>query len=264
MNNSKEWFRDWFDDEYLELYAHRDLEESRDFLGYLSEMKYVNPGKRVADLACGAGRYSWVAAREHGCDVVGLDLSRALLNQAVHTNPDTFKEGESDIKTGGKENIPYFIQADIRALPLKSKTFELLLCMFTSFGYFPNDTMNKEVLIEFERILKSGGTLILDLMNEYVVRQGLVPEEDKVVNGKKVYYRRWIDEENRRVEKEIKIIEKDGNMRKVTESVRLFEFDEIEMLLKKAGFSEVGVVGNYGGYRYDETNSPRMILLAEK
>ena len=51
---TREWFRDWFGEEYLALYPHRDEEEARQAVDLYREVSSPQPGSRLLDLACGA------------------------------------------------------------------------------------------------------------------------------------------------------------------------------------------------------------------
>src|SRR3712207_9146074 len=75
------WYKEWFGEEYLELYSHRDeseAEEHVDFVErYLGGAGGPHP-RAVLDLACGAGRHT-AALRQKGYRTLGLDLSLTLL-----------------------------------------------------------------------------------------------------------------------------------------------------------------------------------------
>ena len=66
------WYREWFGEEYLELYAHRDEEEARQQVRFFRAQCGMLKGP-VLDLACGKGRHvsELLAA---GYRVVGCDL----------------------------------------------------------------------------------------------------------------------------------------------------------------------------------------------
>ena len=79
-----EWFEQWFGEEYLRLYPHRDDEDARQAVA-LVESVVPLPGTLVLDLACGPGRHAaqLIARRAR---VVGLDLSMALLRAAKRSS----------------------------------------------------------------------------------------------------------------------------------------------------------------------------------
>src|SRR6266850_155017 len=53
-----EWFEEWFGEEYLQLYPHRDAAEAERAVALILERTGFVPGWRVLDVACGAGRHA--------------------------------------------------------------------------------------------------------------------------------------------------------------------------------------------------------------
>nr|MBA3346785.1 class I SAM-dependent methyltransferase [Gemmatimonadales bacterium] len=68
-----EWFEEWFGEEYLQLYPHRDDAEAERVVALIAGVVGLRPGCRVLDVACGAGRHAR-ALRRAGARCVGLDL----------------------------------------------------------------------------------------------------------------------------------------------------------------------------------------------
>jgi hypothetical protein len=60
-----EWFREWFGEEYLALYPHRDSADAERLVALLRHAVSWDPGWRVLDVACGRdatrGRWNWRA-----------------------------------------------------------------------------------------------------------------------------------------------------------------------------------------------------------
>ena len=112
-----EWFEEWFGEEYLQLYPHRDDAEAARAVALLVETTGLQPRWRVLDVACGAGRHAR-AFRAAGARCVGVDLSATLLRIA---------RGVTDA---------FLVRADMRALPIRPGSMDLTVNLFTSFGYF--------------------------------------------------------------------------------------------------------------------------------
>ena len=53
-----EWFEEWFNDEYLELYPHRDDAEADRLVSLLQDVTPWREGWRVLDVGCGPGRHA--------------------------------------------------------------------------------------------------------------------------------------------------------------------------------------------------------------
>jgi SAM-dependent methyltransferase len=110
---------------------------------------------RVIDVPCGFGRHSILLARR-GYRVTGVDFGPELLAQA--RNEARRKGVTVDFRRG-----------DMRRLRFRAQ-FDLLLNLFTSFGYF-GDAGDQRVLELFHRVLKPGGWLVLHTINrDFIVR----------------------------------------------------------------------------------------------
>jgi SAM-dependent methyltransferase len=74
------WYKEWFGEEYAELYSYRDdseAEQDADFVEHYLGTGCPHP-RAVLDLACGAGRHT-AALRRRGYRTLGIDLSLHLL-----------------------------------------------------------------------------------------------------------------------------------------------------------------------------------------
>ena len=242
-----EWFKDWFaSEEYLNVYRHRNKEDAKKILELILGNVKLKSGSKILDAACGAGRHSIYLA-QRGFDVTGFDLSKTLLKKA---------KADSENKSL-KLNL---FCADLRRVCL-SKKFDLIINLFTSFGYFDNDEENFIFpKIAFEH-LETCGFYVLDYMNKNFVVSNLIPESRRKIDNKDVIEKRRI--ENNRVIKEIKII-KPGNEKRFEESVRLYNIDEITGKFEKIGFSIDKIFGNYDGSDFNYVTSQRLIVFFKK
>ena len=53
-----EWFEEWFGEEYLQLYPHRDDAEAERAVALIADATGLTEGWRVLDVGCGAGRHA--------------------------------------------------------------------------------------------------------------------------------------------------------------------------------------------------------------
>jgi SAM-dependent methyltransferase len=237
-----EWFEQWFGEEYLRLYPHRD-DEDAERLTELIERHAPFRGRRVLDLACGPGRHSAQLAAG-GAIVVGFDLSLPLLLRARRvTDPPL------DVVRGDKRHLPF-----------KVNSFDLVVNLFTSFGYFSDDHQHDRVLHEAAAVLRPGGSFVLDFLNAPAVRAGLVPHEEQQVGEQRVAIERRISPDDRFVIKEMHLVD-DG--RSFVERVRLFSPADLESMLRGAGMAVRERMGDYYGGRLHE-GAPRAIFVAER
>ncbi len=238
-----EWFERWFGDEYLALYPHRDEREAESALRLIESNLGGVKVVRALDLACGAGRHSRLLRERWWTS--GLDLSWALLARAREADPDG----------------PY-VRGDMRALPFEDQSFDLIVNLFTSFGYFDNDAQHLRVLAEVARVTRPGGKFVLDFLNSDHVRKTLVPKEASTIGSRSVEVRREISSDDRFV---VKTIASGGESGEQTflERVRLFDRFDLETMLEESGFGVEKVLGDYAGGAHSEV-SPRTIVFATR
>lgn len=235
------WYKEWFGEEYLAVYAHRNLLEAKNLLDLIEKELPLKKSDRILDIACGNARHAKLLARQH-YQIFGIDLSFTLLKSASrHKANKTF---------------PFLLQSDMRNLPFKN-IFDVALSLFTSFGYFRSETMNQQVIKEFARILISGGRLVIDYLNTEHVINHLEPVSERTSGKLKIREERWIDE--KRVYKKI-TIDQDKTF---SESVRLYSLNDLRNMMSSAGLKIYNIFGEYDGSEY-KRDSSRMILFAVK
>ena len=236
-----EWFEQWFGEEYLHLYPHRGDEDAARLVRFLERHGIGGAGRSVLDLACGPGRHAEAIGRG-GARIVGLDLSRALLFAAR------------------RRGIDPLVRGDMRRLPFRAAVFDVVLNLFTSFGYFESDGEHESVLREVARVLRPGGRFVLDFLNAPAVRAGLVARDERRDGGTTVIQERRISEDGRFVIKSIHVSE---DSRTFTERVRLFERGDLEAMLAAQGIRVEAASGDYDGAPC-RPSSPRLILVGRR
>ncbi|MFN8650930.1 MAG: class I SAM-dependent methyltransferase [Gemmatimonadales bacterium] len=232
-----EWFEEWFGEEYLHLYPHRNEADAERVVGLLTRVLPWQAGWRVLDVACGAGRH--LAALERaGAVPFGFDLSAALLRRAA-----------------GCTARP-LVRADMRALPFRGGAVDLTVNLFTSFGYFAADEEHHDALGQMLATVRPGGWFVIDFLNAEQVKSSLVPHETSRLGGVTAEVHRRISADGRFVEKTIRL--PDG--RSFQERVRLLGPDDLEGMLVAHGATIRGRYGDYGGGPLGQ--GPRTILAA--
>jgi SAM-dependent methyltransferase len=234
-----EWFEEWFGEEYLQLYPHRDDADAERAVGLILKTIPFQSGWRVLDVACGAGRHAR-AFTASGGRCVGVDLSATLLRLARQIT-----------------SAP-LVRADMRQLPIRPGSMDLTVNLFTSFGYFERDAEHAAALAEMVSTVRCGGWFVIDFLNPASVRRGLVPEETVEVGGAQVHVSRSVSPDGRYVCKSIRA----PKGRHYMERVRLFEPAQISAMLQTAG---VEVRFRFGGYDAAPlaVDSARTILIGQ-
>lgn len=234
------WYREWFDENYLVLYRHRNRSDAEEQVRLIIDI--LKPCKETAilDLACGEGRYT-ALFNELGYTVTGMDLSETLIQHGREIYPGL------DLRVGDMRRIP--------------GTFDLILSLFTSFGYFDTDEENEKVLHSVYTALNPDGVFWLDFLNARQVQEQLIPQtvtqlspDIRVIENRKI--------KNGRIIKDIHF-KNNGEEREYKESVRLFTPGELEKMFERSGFRIIKNVGDYRGHPW-AINSPRTILVGRK
>jgi SAM-dependent methyltransferase len=236
------WYKEWFGQDYLDLYAHRDEEEAETHVEFvLGRLGATAPG-RVLDLACGAGRHQ-LALAHRGFQVVGVDLSITLL-------------ATSPISRGR-------VAGDMRRLPFRDASFAWVLNFFTSFGYFETERENFRVLEEIVRLLQPGGRFMIDFLNSERVLAELKSKEMQSIAGREVAIERWYDKNTRRINKRMRLAGPAGRSTTYLESVRAYSSDEVTIGARWAGLEVDALHGDFTGESY-QRDSPRLIVVGHK
>jgi SAM-dependent methyltransferase len=236
-----DWFEQWFGEDYLNIYQHRDETEAEHAIQLIAANLAGREINAVLDLGCGAGRHTKVMVERWW--TVGLDLSMALLRVARKESPDA----------------PY-VRADMRELSFADESFDLVVNLFTSFGYFEDDSEHARVLSRVCAATRHGGSFVIDFLNAAQVRRDLVSYDERVENGITIEQTRTISPDDRFVEKRIRLR---GRGKEYIERVRLLSEADLARMLTAAGFEVSKRFGDYNGNGWSE-DSPRTILFASR
>jgi 2-polyprenyl-3-methyl-5-hydroxy-6-metoxy-1,4-benzoquinol methylase len=243
----KEWYKDWFSSkDYLDVYRHRNSEDTQRLVNLILSKVDLKLNAKVLDAACGAGRHA-IKFAEKGFNVTAFDLSKTLLQIGI----DESRNRNVSID---------FQNSDIRTFTSNFK-FDLILSLFTSFGYFETDEENFIFPKNAYYMLNENGYYILDFLNKKFVEQNLVKESERKINEKEIVENRFI--KNDRVVKRISIRE-DNENNEYIESVKLYSYDQLEEKFMSVGYNVVNVFGDYFGNPFNNESSERCIIFFQK
>lgn len=200
------------------------------------------------DLCCGPGR-SAVALAKHGLQVTGVDREPFLLDKA---RARALAEGVE----------VEWVQQDMRDF-VRPNSFDFVLSMFTSFGFFEDPRDDLKVLGNVLVNLKPGATFLIDLVGKERMARILEPTSSEVMeDGTVLVERREIVNDWTRVHNEWILI-KDDRARSFTFRLRIYSGQELKDRLEQAGFQDVALYGSLDGTSYD-INAQRLIAVARK
>lgn len=242
------WFEKWFNSPlYEKLYSHRNSDDAAKLAKIIEEVIPVQTHPCLLDLACGRGRHSVLLAKK-GYNVTGIDLSEAAIQKA-----------KSRARKKQINNVE-FHTGDMREHP--GITFDGVVSLFTSFGYFLEDEENIRVLKNVKAMLKHEGLFLMDYLNPGYVRKTLVPWEEKNMGGVHFKITRKIEDDM--VFKTISLTDPEtGKPVEHTERVKLYDANWFRKHLKESGLILTRIFGNYNAGEYNSEESPRCIMLSK-
>lgn len=243
----KDWFVEWFNTtEYLSVYKHRNEKDAECHINFILSKINLPSKASILDLACGSGRHSILLAKE-GYNVTGVDLSDKLLSEAI--------------KNSKAENLVIeFIKSDIRDIHIEKK-FNLILNLFTSFGYFETDEENLLIFKKSFEFLLDNGYFVFDYFNKDYLEKNLVLFSKEENDNYTIIQERKIV--NQRVIKKI-TIQRNGTTENYYESVKLYDANFLTQKLKEIGFEIVNLFGDFFGNEFNQYSSPRFIAICQK
>ncbi len=198
----------------------------------------------ILDLGSGPGRHALPLAAQ-GYPVTAVDTSAELLRELEQ------RRGQLPIE---------IVQADMREF-VREQAFDLVVVMWTSFGYFADEADHARVLDNIRASLKPGGRLVLDLVGlEYLCRNLQPVHLTEYDHGRILVERPELTDELTRLDNDWYLIEGD-QVHRTRFSHRVWSAGEIRALLANAGFTPISLYGGYDGDDYD-FDSERLIVVA--
>lgn len=196
--------------------------------------------RRVLDVACGTGRHARALARR-GYEVTGIDRSEVALRVARAGAP------------GGAR----FLMMEMEALEELHASFDLVLCLWQSFGY-GDDEANARVLRTMVDRVRRGGRVLLDVYNRDALREG-TEESTEERNGRTVHTVRTLGDERYRV-----VVTYGGSSDRDVFDWRVYRPAEMEVLLAACGLRTLVDATWFDENRRPGPQDLRMQWLAER
>jgi SAM-dependent methyltransferase len=234
------WFQSWFDTPYYHtLYENRDYKEAEVFIKNIVKYLNLDTEDSILDLACGKGRHS-IFLNSLGYNVTGLDLSVNSI--------ETAKKKES--------SSLHFDVHDMRKI--YGTQFEVVLNLFTSFGYFEEKSDDLKVINNIKSSLKQNGIGVIDFMNTPVVIDNLIDQNSYESNGMTFKLKRSYSEGF--ITKNIEVIDS-NKTHYFNEKVRAYSFQDFETMLSNVGLHLLDCFGDYNLNPFNIKTSRRLILI---
>ncbi|WP_448517783.1 class I SAM-dependent methyltransferase [Pseudothermotoga sp.] len=239
------WFanEDFWKDLYDWLFSEARFRSAKEEVERILALTNVRSGN-VLDLCCGPGRHSYEFARL-GFNVVGVDASKFLLNKA----------NELCLNLSNVE----LVHADMRDF-VRPNHFDLVINVFTSFGYFEDQDDNMKVLRNIKKSLKSSGKLLMEMVSKEVLLRNY---RDSVVSeqGSKMLVEKHSFEPGMARMRNQWIVLEAGEYKVYSLQHYVYSGQELKMMLQMCGFTNVELYGSLDGTAYD-LNAKRLVVVA--
>jgi SAM-dependent methyltransferase len=245
--------KEWFDNDAFWRELYQFMFPDKRFAGTPGEIEnllsLVKPnGKAALDLCCGPGRCS-IALAQSGFRVTGVDRTMFLLDKAKARA----KKAGATIE---------WVRMDMRDF-IRPDSFNLVISMFTSFGYFDDKREDLIVLGNIFTSLKPGGACVIDVMGKEILARKYQPTTSDVLpDGTKHISRHEIFDDWTRVRNEWILI-RNGRTRSFTFHHTIYSGQEIRDRMEQAGFVDVKLYGSLDGEEYG-LDSQRLIVVGHK
>lgn len=241
VNNLEEflqpdWWRRIFNSMYLKTDA--DVVEDRSITSFeldlFTRILDFKQDDSILDLACGQGRHALELGRRGHKNVFGLDRSHFLINRARQINNQerltvSFKEG------------------DARKLPYSDDTFNFVMILGNSFGYFESVDDDVKILREVMRVLKPNGRFLLDVADGDYLRDHFNARSWEWIDKNHFVCRErsLASDRERLISREVISNTKKGVIVDQFYAERLYDKTRLKEILLKAGFKGVKVHTDY-------------------
>jgi SAM-dependent methyltransferase len=237
--------------------ASRSARERALQLDWLWRKLELQPGVQVLDATCGPGLYA-VELAHRGCLVTGIDINPAAISFAREL-----------ARTEGVADSCTFIEQDIRQIKEPSEKYDASLFLYEQLAVYSRAEAQL-LLNQMAEILKSGGRLVLELLNQDNVDKkgsswwftddtGLWGDAPFLHLGERI----WDDEAEASIEVYHILHLDTGQLKKYTLFDQTYSIETMRHMLIQAGFGTVDHYLNWGGLPlYDA--SEWVVYIAEK
>jgi SAM-dependent methyltransferase len=225
------------------------------------QLQSVN-AHRVLDTACGSGMHA-VALAERGYEVVGTDLSAAMIERARHNAADV--EGDAHFYVAGFGELAH-------VLDIEKEGFDALLCLGNSLPHVLTQEDLIATVADFYECLQPGGLLLIQNRNFDAVLadkdRWMGPQSHREGDKEWLFLRFYDFEPHERLAFNLVVLrrEADDDWEQQVISTRLWALRQKEVLnaLTKVGYEQITCYGNMDGDAFDIKSSPNLIVTARR
>ena len=244
-----DWYlrSDFWEMTYPLMFPSKRIEKAEEEVSAVLHLAGLRSGN-ILDLCCGPGRFAIPLARM-GFSVTAVDSTGFLLDIA---------RNRARIEDLNLE----WINCDMREF-VRPSSFDLVMNMFTSFGYFPEHDENMKVLLNARKSIAPGGSMLIETMGKEVLASIFrAVTTDETEEGHLLVQKHSIAPDWSRIENDWMLLKDDELLGRWKFSHWIYSGMELRGMLLEAGFSRVRIFGDLEGSPYDEQAS-RLVALAD-
>jgi D-alanine-D-alanine ligase len=229
---------DWWSRIFNYLYLRTDSDIINDLditsheIDLFLEILNLSPDDKILDLCCGQGRHSLELARRNFKNIEGLDRSHYLIQKAK--------------ATARKEDLNIrFREGDARKIPSPTDSFDLVMILGNSFGYFDTIQDDLRVLKEVFRVLKPWGKILIEVTDGDYLRNNFQTRSWEWMDKKHFVCReRSLSlDKQRLISREVITHTEKGVIADQFYAERLYSKENLTRILETAGFSNIAFQG---------------------
>ncbi len=225
-----EWWRYIFNALYIKTDADvvNDTEITSYEINMFLEMINVDKNAHVLDVCCGQGRHSFELFKRGFKNIEGIDRSHYLISRAKLTN----RQNGFDIK---------FKEGDARNLPYSENSFDVVMLLGNSFGYFESCDDDLKVLKSISKILKPEGKILIDVADGNYLKQSFEPRSWEWIDKKHFVCRErsLSSNEKKLISREVITHAEKGIIADQFYAENLYTSGDLKNLLEQASFENI-------------------------
>ncbi|MBN2520608.1 MAG: class I SAM-dependent methyltransferase, partial [Bacteroidales bacterium] len=225
-----DWWKRIFNSIYLKTDADvvEDKKITETEVSLFSDILGLQPDDTILDVACGQGRHVIELARRGYRNLYGIDRSHFLIQKAktIITSEGLFVN---------------FKEGDARKLPYPPDTFDYIMMLGNSFGYFESTDDDLKILREIFRVLKPNGGFLIDVADGSYLKVNFTPRSWEWIDKKHFVCReRSLASDNERlISREVVTHIRKGVIVDQFYAERLYTEESLTRLFSNAGFKDL-------------------------
>ena len=243
----------WYEDELFWesvgpiLFYRRRIENAPEEVKNIISLLKLRKGAKILDLCCGVGRHS-IELSKLGFKVTAVDRTDKYLRSAKR-------------KARRRGVHIEFVKSDMRDF-CRANSFNAIINMYTSFGYFKDKDDDRKVALNMYRSLKKGGRLIIELMGKERLAKIFQERGWSEIGNRIILEERKMNEDWSMIKNRWVVIDEKGR-HEFTLNHRIYSAAELGDVLKECGFTVTGVYGGLAAEPYGP-HANRLVVAAKK